>query len=162
MDTLTILLHAVGAQTIDIWQLATRTKLQEYMIFETCQRRCMSCALILEPFVPCISPMTGITWLQPVRIWSLNTLLHSPFFLTHRIPSEPLDFVHIYDATTFDQSQVIDFFGEIAGVCKFPRTPIDLHRELEAWANLNLPTLWTAFTPDDKSIYIANADDRVG
>ncbi|CAO3681474.1 unnamed protein product [Umbelopsis vinacea] len=49
--------------------------------------------------------------------------------------AEPLDFVHIYDATTFDQSQVIDFFGEIAGV---------------------------SFTPDDKSIYIANADDRVG
>ncbi|GAB5586130.1 hypothetical protein Unana1_01030 [Umbelopsis nana] len=53
----------------------------------------------------------------------------------HLAAAEPLDFVHIYDATTFEQSQVIDFFGEIAGV---------------------------SFTPDDKSLYIANADDRVG
>ncbi|CAO3686287.1 unnamed protein product [Umbelopsis ramanniana] len=49
--------------------------------------------------------------------------------------AEPLDFVHIYDAKTFDLSQVVDFFGEIAGV---------------------------SFTPDDNSLYIANTDERVG
>ncbi|KAM3586886.1 hypothetical protein VKS41_001936 [Umbelopsis sp. WA50703] len=53
----------------------------------------------------------------------------------HLAVAEPLDFVHIYDATTYEQSQVIDFFGEIAGV---------------------------SFTPDDNSLFIANADDRVG
>lgn len=77
----------------------------------------MSCVQISEPYAPYISLMTGVTWLQlvcptviaelEVRVWPL------PSF------SEPLDFVHIYDATTFEQSQVIDFFGEIAGVCKY-------------------------------------------
>jgi len=53
----------------------------------------------------------------------------------HLAAAEPLDFVHIYDAITFEQSQVIDFFGEIAGV---------------------------SFTPDNHSLFIANADERVG
>ncbi|KAI8372724.1 WD40-repeat-containing domain protein [Radiomyces spectabilis] len=49
--------------------------------------------------------------------------------------AEPIDFVHIYETSTFTSSQVIDMFGDIAGI---------------------------AFTPDDESFYIANTDDRVG
>ncbi|RUS19704.1 hypothetical protein BC937DRAFT_87074 [Endogone sp. FLAS-F59071] len=48
---------------------------------------------------------------------------------------EPVDFIHIFDAKTFDRSQVIDIFGEIAGV---------------------------SFTPDAESLYIANADEAYG
>ncbi|CAI2193801.1 2524_t:CDS:10, partial [Funneliformis geosporum] len=48
---------------------------------------------------------------------------------------EPADFVHIFDAHTFEQSQVIDLFGEIAGV---------------------------TFTPDTDGLYIANADENYG
>ncbi|KAI7862364.1 WD40-repeat-containing domain protein, partial [Spinellus fusiger] len=32
--------------------------------------------------------------------------------------SEPIDFVHLYDTSTYDQSQVIDMFGDISGICK--------------------------------------------
>ncbi|CAG8604151.1 39341_t:CDS:10 [Gigaspora margarita] len=49
--------------------------------------------------------------------------------------AEPADFVHIFDAHTFDRSQVIDLFGEIAGV---------------------------TFTPDTDGLYIANADENFG
>ncbi|CAG8521722.1 2495_t:CDS:2, partial [Racocetra fulgida] len=49
--------------------------------------------------------------------------------------AEPADFVHIFDAHTFDRSQVIDLFGEIAGV---------------------------TFTPDTDGLYIANADENYG
>jgi len=49
--------------------------------------------------------------------------------------SEPADFVHIFDAHTFERSQVIDLFGEIAGV---------------------------TFTPDTDGLYIANADENYG
>lgn len=31
---------------------------------------------------------------------------------------EPVDFVHIYETSNYDSSQVIDMFGDIAGVCK--------------------------------------------
>ncbi|KAI9272976.1 WD40-repeat-containing domain protein, partial [Phascolomyces articulosus] len=37
------------------------------------------------------------------------------------IAAEPIDFVHIYDATSFENSQVIDMFGEIAGVGKYDK-----------------------------------------
>jgi WD40 repeat protein len=76
------------------------------------------------------------------------------------ISSEPLDFVHIYDATTYEQSQVIDFFGEIAGVCKclfIERPECQCHTDSVRFGYNNL-----AFTPDDNSLFIANADDRVG
>ncbi|CAG8603122.1 4329_t:CDS:10 [Funneliformis mosseae] len=49
--------------------------------------------------------------------------------------AEPADFVHIFDTHTFEQSQVIDLFGEIAGV---------------------------TFTPDTDGLYIANADENYG
>ncbi|RGB38076.1 hypothetical protein C1646_693058 [Rhizophagus diaphanus] len=49
--------------------------------------------------------------------------------------AEPADFVHIFDAHTFERSQVIDLFGEIAGV---------------------------TFTPDTDGLYIANADENYG
>ncbi|KAI8089835.1 WD40-repeat-containing domain protein [Halteromyces radiatus] len=49
--------------------------------------------------------------------------------------AEPVDFVHIFDTHTYENSQVIDFFGDIAGV---------------------------AFTPDDQALMIANNDDNVG
>ncbi|CAG8694403.1 11558_t:CDS:2, partial [Acaulospora morrowiae] len=49
--------------------------------------------------------------------------------------AEPADFVHIFDAHTFERSQVIDLFGEIAGV---------------------------SFTPDADGLYIANADENYG
>ncbi|RUS35608.1 putative nucleotide binding protein [Jimgerdemannia flammicorona] len=49
--------------------------------------------------------------------------------------AEPADFVHIFDTNTFDRSQVIDLFGDIAGV---------------------------NFTPDAQSLYIANADEAYG
>ncbi|RHZ79609.1 hypothetical protein Glove_143g62 [Diversispora epigaea] len=49
--------------------------------------------------------------------------------------AEPADFVHIFDAHTFERSQVIDLFGEIAGV---------------------------TFTPDAEGLYIANADENYG
>ncbi|KAI8140995.1 WD40-repeat-containing domain protein [Fennellomyces sp. T-0311] len=50
------------------------------------------------------------------------------------IAAEPIDFVHIYDATSYEHSQVIDMFGEIAGV---------------------------ALTPEDQALYVANAEDRL-
>ncbi|CAO3586856.1 unnamed protein product [Absidia cylindrospora] len=49
--------------------------------------------------------------------------------------AEPIDFVHIFDTSDYETCQVIDFFGDIAGV---------------------------AFTPDDQALMIANNDDRVG
>lgn len=53
----------------------------------------------------------------------------------HLAAAEPIDFVHIYETKHFESSQVIDMFGDIAGV---------------------------SFTPEDQSLYIANADERVG
>ncbi|KAI8072611.1 WD40-repeat-containing domain protein [Gongronella butleri] len=53
----------------------------------------------------------------------------------HLVMAEPIDFVHIFDTQDYASSQVIDFFGDIAGV---------------------------ALTPDDQSLYIANNDKRVG
>ncbi|KAI7851730.1 WD40-repeat-containing domain protein [Circinella umbellata] len=50
------------------------------------------------------------------------------------IAAEPIDFVHIYDTKSFENSQVIDMFGEIAGV---------------------------ALTPEDQSLYIATAEERI-
>ncbi|KAL1925773.1 uncharacterized protein VTP21DRAFT_656 [Calcarisporiella thermophila] len=49
--------------------------------------------------------------------------------------AEPADFVHVFDVTNFDRSQLIDFFGEIAGF---------------------------SFTPDAEGLYIANADNAYG
>ncbi|KAI8341347.1 hypothetical protein BC941DRAFT_416582 [Chlamydoabsidia padenii] len=49
--------------------------------------------------------------------------------------AEPIDFVHIFDTSNYESSQIIDFFGDIAGV---------------------------AFTPDDYGLFIANNDDKVG
>ncbi|KAL9556746.1 hypothetical protein MBANPS3_001727 [Mucor bainieri] len=49
--------------------------------------------------------------------------------------AEPIDFVHIYETQTYNSSQVIDMFGDIAGV---------------------------SFTPEDQSLFIANTDERVG
>ncbi|CAJ0836284.1 17375_t:CDS:10 [Entrophospora sp. SA101] len=49
--------------------------------------------------------------------------------------AEPADFVHVFDAHTFERSQVFDLFGEIAGV---------------------------TFTPDSEGLYIANADENYG
>ncbi|KAI8973008.1 hypothetical protein BDB01DRAFT_808345 [Pilobolus umbonatus] len=49
--------------------------------------------------------------------------------------AEPLDYVHIYETNYYDSCQVIDMFGDIAGVC---------------------------FTPDDSGLLIANADARLG
>lgn len=43
--------------------------------------------------------------------------------------------MHIFDAKTFDRSQVIDLFGEIGGV---------------------------SFTPDTEGLYIAISDDNYG
>ncbi|ORY94056.1 hypothetical protein BCR43DRAFT_495791 [Syncephalastrum racemosum] len=53
----------------------------------------------------------------------------------HLIAAEPIDFVHVYDTATFESSQVIDMFGDIAGV---------------------------ALTPDDQALYIANSEERIG
>ncbi|GAA5798794.1 hypothetical protein HPULCUR_004200 [Helicostylum pulchrum] len=49
--------------------------------------------------------------------------------------AEPIDFVHIYETNNYESSQVIDMFGDIAGV---------------------------SFTPEDQSLYIANANDKLG
>ncbi|GAA5814579.1 hypothetical protein MFLAVUS_008078 [Mucor flavus] len=49
--------------------------------------------------------------------------------------AEPIDFVHIYETNHYESSQVIDMFGDIAGV---------------------------SFTPEDQSLYIANANDKLG
>ncbi|KAL0094587.1 hypothetical protein J3Q64DRAFT_1714960 [Phycomyces blakesleeanus] len=49
--------------------------------------------------------------------------------------AEHIDFVHIYDTSTFETSQVVDMFGDIAGI---------------------------GFTPEDNSIYIANAHEQHG
>ncbi|KAL1930311.1 hypothetical protein VTP01DRAFT_10473 [Rhizomucor pusillus] len=51
------------------------------------------------------------------------------------IAAEPIDFVHIYDTTDYKSSQVIDMFGDIAGV---------------------------NITPDDQALFIANTDHRQG
>ncbi|KAK9768469.1 hypothetical protein K7432_000880 [Basidiobolus ranarum] len=40
------------------------------------------------------------------------------------VVAEPADFIHILDAHSFDRSQVIDFFGEIAGI-SFPEGESD-------------------------------------
>ncbi|CDH53888.1 uncharacterized wd repeat-containing [Lichtheimia corymbifera JMRC:FSU:9682] len=50
------------------------------------------------------------------------------------IAAEPIDFVHIYDASSFQTSQVIDFFGEIAGV---------------------------SLSPEDQALFIAAAEERI-
>ncbi|KAI9361541.1 hypothetical protein BD770DRAFT_441538 [Pilaira anomala] len=49
--------------------------------------------------------------------------------------AEPIDFVHLYETKHYESSQVIDMFGDIAGV---------------------------SFTPEDQSLYIANANDKLG
>ncbi|KAI9013734.1 hypothetical protein CLU79DRAFT_768495 [Phycomyces nitens] len=49
--------------------------------------------------------------------------------------AEHIDFVHIYDASTYETSQVVDMFGDIAGI---------------------------GFTPEDNSMYIANACEQYG
>ncbi|KAI9300604.1 hypothetical protein BJ944DRAFT_22296 [Cunninghamella echinulata] len=49
--------------------------------------------------------------------------------------AEPIDFVHIFQTSNYEKSQVIDFFGEISGV---------------------------SFTPDDQALFIANNDERTG
>ncbi|KAF7732151.1 hypothetical protein EC973_006406 [Apophysomyces ossiformis] len=49
--------------------------------------------------------------------------------------SEHIDFVHIYDTSTYQSSQLIDMFGEISGL---------------------------SFTPEDQSLYIANSDKDYG
>ena len=51
--------------------------------------------------------------------------------------AEPADYVHIYDASTglYEEQQTIEFFGEIAGV---------------------------NFDPSGDSLFIGNADDKVG
>ncbi|KAG2193712.1 hypothetical protein INT47_013180 [Mucor saturninus] len=49
--------------------------------------------------------------------------------------AEPIDFVHIYETEHYESSQVIDMFGDIAGV---------------------------SFTPEDQSLYIANANEQLG
>lgn len=38
--------------------------------------------------------------------------------IVHVFHTEPIDFVHIYETKHFESSQVIDMFGDIAGVCK--------------------------------------------
>ena len=49
--------------------------------------------------------------------------------------AEPVDFVHIVDAQTFESRQTIDFFGEISGI---------------------------SMPPDGSKLYIANADPKYG
>ncbi|KAI8344675.1 WD40-repeat-containing domain protein [Chlamydoabsidia padenii] len=49
--------------------------------------------------------------------------------------AESIDFVHVFDTSDYESCQVIDFFGDIAGV---------------------------AFTPDTQGLMIANSDDNVG
>ncbi|KAG0173886.1 hypothetical protein DFQ30_006717 [Apophysomyces sp. BC1015] len=49
--------------------------------------------------------------------------------------AEHIDFVHVYDTTAYESSQVIDMFGEISGI---------------------------SFTPDNQALYVANTDEQVG
>ena len=73
----------------------------------------------------------------PMEMAGCRTLQFSPPGSGKRVLviAEPGDFVHVVDARTFKSKQVIDFFGEIAGI---------------------------SMPPDGSSLYIANHDPRYG
>lgn len=73
----------------------------------------------------------------PMEMAGSRTLQFSPLGSGKRVLviAEPGDFVHIVDAQTFQSKQVIDFFGEIAGI---------------------------SMPPDGSALYIANQDPTYG
>ncbi|ORX54628.1 WD40 repeat-like protein, partial [Hesseltinella vesiculosa] len=77
----------------------------------------------------------------------------------HLVMAEPIDFVHIIDTHDYTSAQVIDFFGDIAGVGKnlLCRVPFPLAHSFFFFLYAPL-----ALTPDNQSLYIANNDKRVG
>lgn len=71
---------------------------------------------------------------------------------------ESIDFVHLFDTSSdYEDCQVIDFFGDIAGVGKS-------HRGEKAVLHFEetLTFCLVAFTPDTRGLMIANSDDSVG
>ncbi|KAL6716034.1 hypothetical protein ACLMJK_006996 [Lecanora helva] len=73
----------------------------------------------------------------PMEMAGSRTLQFSPLGSGKRvlIIAEPADFVHVVDAQTFESKQVIEFFGEIAGI---------------------------SMPPDGEALYIANQDRTFG
>ena len=73
----------------------------------------------------------------PMEMAGSRTLQFSPLGSGKRVLviAEPGDFVHIVDAQTFQSKQVIDFFGEIAGI---------------------------SMPPDGSALYISNQDSAYG
>ena len=73
----------------------------------------------------------------PMEMAGSRTLQFSPLGSGGRVLviAEPGDFVHVVNAQTFESKQVIEFFGEIAGI---------------------------SMPPDGSSLYIANQDPRYG
>jgi DNA-binding beta-propeller fold protein YncE len=70
----------------------------------------------------------------PSRMGSVSSLKYSNDG-QHLIAAESVDFVHIYETAFYESSQVIDMFGDIAGV---------------------------GLSPDDQTLYIANTDEHMG
>lgn len=73
----------------------------------------------------------------PMEMSGCRTLQFSPLGGGKRtlVIAEPADFVHVVDAQTYGSKQVIEFFGEIAGI---------------------------SITPDGQKLYVANQDPRYG
>jgi len=73
----------------------------------------------------------------PMEMAGSRTLQFSPLGSGKRVLviAEPVDFVHVVDAQTFERKQTIEFFGEIAGI---------------------------SMPPDGSRLYVANQDETYG
>jgi WD40 repeat protein len=81
-------------------------------------------------------------WKKPMETLAADTagvrsLHYSPLGSGKRVlvAAEPSDLIHVIDAETYDNKQVLDFFGEISGV---------------------------SFTPDGQNLFVANCDQMRG
>ena len=74
---------------------------------------------------------------MPMEMGGCRTMTFSPAGSGKRVLvlAEPADFIHIIDAQNFGSKQVIDFFGEIAGI---------------------------SMPPDGSRLYVANGDPKYG
>jgi WD40 repeat protein len=81
---------------------------------------------------------------------------------------ESIDFVHLFDTSTdYEACQVIDFFGDIAGVGKNIRGEKKMASSTFFFFFFLTEMLATvvvlvAFTPDTQGLMIANSDESVG
>lgn len=116
VSIMTFHLLVAGVLMGDCLPLEIKTKPLEYMTYDNLQRQYTFWEPTLVLYDHYSLPMMVNIWLLLVCTFfheDIQSLLIMSFSF-----SEPIDFVHIYDTSSFQSSQVIDFFGEIAGVCK--------------------------------------------